>query len=494
MFGMDWLMRMQNEDGSVLSVMGLSHASPPSSATGQSLYGPANTIATRRTAAAFALGATVFRRSGLSQLENYADTLHNRALLAWQWAETYPDSIFHNNRDQNNSRGLAAGNQEVDDTERLAAKLEAAVYLFELTGDTQFRALFDENYKQLPLFLWNNVVDQYRFRHQSMYKYYAALPDATPAVRDEIRSSLTAGYNRNGNYIERLVSQADPYRAFIDHYNWGSNAYKSTYGISFWQLNKYSLAQTEEVDFLQAAESYLHYIHGVNPLGMVYLSNMGEYGAGKSVTQFFHAWFSNGSPKWDEVGVSEYGPAPGFLTGGPNKFYDWDGCCPSDCDSPVNNARCFEESIQPPRNQPPQKSYKDFNTSWPLNSWEVTENSCGYQSDYIRLLSKFVSNQGFSSVIPGSSERVSFGLESVKKITVRNNVLEFSLPANVRAGKPVQVDIFSLSGKLLNTVQIDSAPGKNRVDLPSENLSSGTILVRLRMDGNTVFRNMVYLK
>ncbi|MGK3960067.1 hypothetical protein WMF38_44335 [Sorangium sp. So ce118] len=39
---------------------------------------------------------------------------------------------------------------------------------------------------------------------------------------------------------------------------------------------------------------------------------------------------------------------------------------------------------------PAQKSYKDFNTSWPLNSWAVTENSNGYQASYIRLLSKFV--------------------------------------------------------------------------------------------------------
>ena len=51
---------------------------------------------------------------------------------------------------------------------------------------------------------------------------------------------------------------------------------------------------------------------------------------------------------------------------------------------------CFSESIEPPRNQPNQKSYKDFNTSWPLNSWSVTENSCGYQINYIRLLSKFI--------------------------------------------------------------------------------------------------------
>jgi hypothetical protein len=90
------------------------------------------------------------------------------------------------------------------------------------------------------------------------------------------------------------------------------------------------------------------------------------------------------------VGKSIYGPAPGYLTGGPNPSYNWDGCCPGGCGSSANNAVCLSESISPPRDQPKQKSYKDFNTSWPLNSWEITENSCGYQVNYIRLLSKFV--------------------------------------------------------------------------------------------------------
>jgi len=36
------------------------------------------------------------------------------------------------------------------------------------------------------------------------------------------------------------------------------------------------------------------------------------------------------------------------------------------------------------------KSYLDFNGNWPQDSWSVTENSCGYQIAYVRLLSKFL--------------------------------------------------------------------------------------------------------
>jgi endoglucanase len=108
------------------------------------------------------------------------------------------------------------------------------------------------------------------------------------------------------------------------------------------------------------------------------------------INEFYHSWFCNGSKKWDRVGESVYGPAPGYLTGGANPRYNWDRCCPDGCNGEANNKKCVSESISPPRNQPDQKSYKDFNTDWPLNSWEVTENSCSYQVHYIRLLSKFV--------------------------------------------------------------------------------------------------------
>jgi hypothetical protein len=108
------------------------------------------------------------------------------------------------------------------------------------------------------------------------------------------------------------------------------------------------------------------------------------------VNEFYHGWFADGSSRWDRVGTSTYGPPPGFLTGGPNPQYDWDGCCPSGCGTAENNARCGTTRPSPPYGQPTQKSYLDFNTSWPLNSWSVTENSDGYQVAYIRLLSHFV--------------------------------------------------------------------------------------------------------
>jgi endoglucanase len=76
--------------------------------------------------------------------------------------------------------------------------------------------------------------------------------------------------------------------------------------------------------------------------------------------------------------------------GGPNPGYTWDGCCPSGCGSSANNALCGPSQPSPPAGQPDQKSYKDFNDAWPLDSWSISEPDLGYQAQYVRLLSKFL--------------------------------------------------------------------------------------------------------
>jgi hypothetical protein len=260
-----------------------------------------------------------------------------------------------------------------------------------MTGNTVYRDFFDSNYSQVHLVLWSFAYP-FESRAQEVLLYYSSLPGATATVATKIRQVYGAAMNGTDN-LAAFRNNADPYLAYMKDYTWGSNAVKCRQGAMFLALADYSVAPDLTADALRAASRYVHYIHGVNPLGLVYLSNM--YGAGTEncVNEFYHTWFANGSALWDRVGTSTYGPPPGYLTGGPNPSYNWDGCCPSGCGSSGNNALCNSEPISPPKGQPAQKSYKDFNTSWPLNSWSVTEPSCGYQVAYIRLLSKFVDAQ-----------------------------------------------------------------------------------------------------
>ncbi|MBW2453462.1 MAG: glycoside hydrolase family 9 protein, partial [Deltaproteobacteria bacterium] len=360
--------------------------SPPSAATGQSLYGTASTSATLSTAAAFALGAKVL--GGVSGLGAYASDLETRAIQAYAWADANPAVLFYNNDGNSGTQGLGAGQQETDDYGRQTTKIEAAVYLFALTDQASYRSHVDQNYAAVHLIDWSYA---YPFEgdQQSMLLYYAALPGATATVADDIRSTYLSAMAGTDNFAA-LDGDVDPYFAHLADYTWGSNSTKSHQGSMYLDLVAYAVSGADAAAARAAAERYVHYLHGVNPLGLVYLSNMGSLGAEKSVTQFYHAWFTHGSELWDSTDESTYGPAPGFLTGGPNPSYGIDGCCPASCGSTENNAVCSSESLEPPLNQPEQKSYKDFNTSWPLNSWEVTENSNGYQVAYIRLLSKMV--------------------------------------------------------------------------------------------------------
>jgi hypothetical protein len=119
---------------------------------------------------------------------------------------------------------------------------------------------------------------------------------------------------------------------------------------------------------------HLHYFHGLNPLGMVMLSNMYSLGGDRCVNEIYHTWFYD-QTEYDNALTSTKGPAPGYVTGGPNPNFS-------------------VTSLSPPANQPALKSYLEFNDGYPLSSWEITEPSISYQAAYLRLLAHFVDAQG----------------------------------------------------------------------------------------------------
>jgi len=371
-FGLEHLARTQSESGGCISVLGVASGSPPSAATGASTYGPETTNATIRAGIAFAWAARVFQPSDAA----FSADLLSRAKRAWDWAEQNPSVTFEN------TGKVAAGEQQVAAKEVGMYKLGLAVALYRADGGAAYKSYFESNYATAGLAVLQGYNAAWELQFTEYYLDYAALPDASAAIKTEIHGAFMNTLGSADN-LGMLNGDPDPYLAFVADYTWGSNAHKSRTGCLFYDAVSFGVDQAKSADARRAAERYVHYIHGVNPLGLVYLSNMGPSGAHRSVTSFYHSWFVDKSPEWDEVGVSTYGPAPGFLVGGPNPSYDWDGVCPG-------NALCPAERPSPPYMQPPQKSYANFNDSWPVNSWSVSENSNGYQVYYVRLLAKFV--------------------------------------------------------------------------------------------------------
>ncbi len=373
---LDWMGRMQQPDGSVLSIAGHAGASPPSSDTSPCKYGPANTSAALSSAAAFAYASIVFgSAAGVSQTyPGYAASLSTMAQKAWTWAVANPSVTFYNSQN-----GVGAGEQEVDAPTLVQKKLMAAVFLFELTSNATYKTFFDQNESTLEA-----AFDPFHMEPLDTALEYTKIAGATASVAQGLASNFKTNVEGSG-YFGTLKANTDPYGAYLQTYTWGSNQVKAGQGNMFADVVAFGLDASANADALRYAERYVHYVHGVNPLGLVYLSNMGAYGAEASVTRFFHTWFAHGS-QWDAFGVSKYGPPPGYLVGGPNPSYSWDSCCPSGC----SGATCGTAPPSPPAGQPDQKSYKDFNDSWPLDSWSVTEPDDGYQAQYVRLLAKFV--------------------------------------------------------------------------------------------------------
>jgi hypothetical protein len=345
------------------------------------LYGPASTSATLTSASAYAFGAKVFASLGGTEFCEYANALNHRANAAWTWANANPNVIFRNNEGE--SAGLAAGQQEVDNAGRAAKKLSAAIYLFAATGNAAYRDFVDAQYNADPI----DWVAPWNESQLTDFLYYASLPNASSSVATNIKTNYASAMNADDNW-SAVRNGNDAYRAFLgdNNFTWGSNRTMSRKGTTFYNLLSFDIGDADEAEVRNAALGYINYIHGVNPQAMAYLSNMGSVGAHSSVNEFYHTWFTNGSSLWDRVGTSTYGPAPGFLVGGPNPQYDWDGNCTSEDPNPG----CGSAPPSPPKGQPAMKSYLDFNTSWPLNSWQITENHNDYQVAYIRLLSKFV--------------------------------------------------------------------------------------------------------
>ena len=114
---------------------------------------------------------------------------------------------------------------------------------------------------------------------------------------------------------------------------------------------------------------YLHYLHGVNPLGFVYLTNMKSAGASHSANTMFHNWFAY-STRWERASGAMPGPPPGYLVGGPNPHYSTDKCCAAafwNCRIPVLFfARLFirQQQLRAATRAAGAKVVREFNEGW----------------------------------------------------------------------------------------------------------------------------------
>ena len=112
----------------------------------------------------------------------------------------------------------------MSETDRLRAQFEAATYLFEMTGEAQFKQFADANFEEL-LPPWGPSM--WEVDALDSLLYYARLPGATPEVAKSIRERFLANLSRASQAFQSSLAQADPYRAPMKDYTWGSNKGKT---------------------------------------------------------------------------------------------------------------------------------------------------------------------------------------------------------------------------------------------------------------------------
>jgi endoglucanase len=366
----DWLKKMQNADGSAALKVGEivdATGTQPSLDRNPRYYIPSCTSATIAVAGMFAHAAVVFGSVG--PLHAASTDLQERAQRAWKNYQRLPKQAHC---DAGVIRAASADWSEADQS---SAAVVAAVYLYALTGDAEYGAYVVKHYRETrPYrdFGWS----RYNPEQGEALLFYTTLATADAETKAAILADKARDLSA-GNHVYGFQPNDDLYRAFLpdDGYHWGSNAPRANYGNSNMDVLSYGIKNPgSAADYGLRAREILHYFHGVNPFAMVYLSNMYPYGATHSVNEIYHTWFWHDS-KWSDALQSECGPAPGYVPGGPNAGAVKSG---------------VPATLIPPAGQPPQKSYRDWNTPWPEASWAITEPAIYYQSSYVELVSKFV--------------------------------------------------------------------------------------------------------
>lgn len=372
-----WLLKMQDVDGGVFIKLGATNTrdpSPPSADRRPRYYGKKCSSAAISFAAAVAQVALIYR--DIPAWVPAVPSLTAAAEKAWDWLVAHP--TLDDACDQGE---ISSGDADRTIPEQRMDQVRASVWLYALTGHSKYHDYVKANYQNLHG-MSKDCWGPYTVTNDDAAFAYVASPNAEPTIRAAL---LEAAAKQSGACSEYYSFKPESalYRAYMPRqaFHWGSNMPRAHAGNVLMRMIEHDVNRADHGAYLKRVLQHLHWFHGVNALGLVYLSNMGGFGAERSVDQFFHTWFAHGSD-WDSVRSSPKGPPPGYLVGGPNTSYGKESWYPP-------KAR----GLSPPYNQPPEKSYKDFNEP-DLASYAVTENGIYYQSAYIRLLAAVIHTQG----------------------------------------------------------------------------------------------------
>ena len=226
------------------------------------------TAATLDFAAVTAQAARIFKKFS-HQLPGLADSCERAAVHAWQWARSYPDSVY--DQDALNKRHKPAittgayGDQFFND-ERFWAASELLI----TTGDEQYAATIHQYYGisvSLPSWAYVAMLGDY-----SLLRHAAEAPPAFRPLLDSVKQGLLLLAD---DYVKKLSGTA--FHTVIgeskNDFVWGSNSVAANQGMLL--VNAY--LQRHNQAYLDAALTNLDYILGQNATGFCFVTGFGTH-------------------------------------------------------------------------------------------------------------------------------------------------------------------------------------------------------------------------
>jgi endoglucanase len=296
-WNIEWMLRMQDDDGGAWHKQTSEHFASFVSPDGDNLTSEVigtgsvpykSTCATADLAAVAAIAARVFAPFDRA----FAGRTLAAARKAWEWTQIHPDVTFKN------PPGVITG--EYGDKDCSDERLWAAAELWRTTGDAVYQNYFLAHYAQFLPFLLSATPDSWaQLSPMALWTYALANREgrdgaAVAAIR---KASVDAGRK----IVRR--TRANGYRVSLEtkDYVWGSNGLAAQYGMQLLITN----ALAPDPAFRETAIDNLHYLLGRNSFSLSWVTQVGE-------NPFRHPHHR------PSVASGSLEPWPGLLSGGPN--------------------------------------------------------------------------------------------------------------------------------------------------------------------------------
>ncbi len=444
-FELEWLLKMQKEDGGVYFKLTRENFSgfvmPQSDNATRYIY-QVSTTATGDFAAMMARASRLFKDYDA----DFSSQCYDAAILAWSFLTDNPNIVPAGGF--SNPPGTATGvyGDGDDRDERLWASAE----LFETTGDSVYNEYFKNNYSAVgtidATIWWGNVKDlallTYLFSKQST---------ASQGIKNILKSGLLNSCN---SIVSKSVTTGFGVTLSPSQYTWGCNSAVMNTGV----LLLFGYEQSNNDDYYDIALKQLDYILGINANNKCYIT-----GVGSNPVMHPHHRPSGAD------GVVD--PVPGLVVGGPDKYLD-DAVLQSHYDNTTPAALCYIDD---------------------QGSYASNEIAINWNAPLVFLLGYFngdgitdVKEQG-SNIMPSE-----YKLEQNYPNPFNpNTFINYSLPKE----SPVSLNVFSSTGQLVSKlVNASEKAGNYKVSFDAGGIASGVYFYQIKAGEFISTKKMLLLK